>query len=100
MPMVLTALTVLGTAAMLWVGGHIILVGTDELGLHFLYEWVHHAEEAAHDATGALGGLVGWLVNTIASAILGLIIGALIVLVVTFTLHRRKPKATAEADAH
>jgi predicted DNA repair protein MutK len=99
MPMVLTALTVVGTAAMLWVGGHILLVGTDELGLHSLYEAVHHVEEAAHDATGALGGLVGWLVNTVASAILGLIVGALIVLVLTLTLHRRKAKTEGEAAA-
>jgi len=90
MPLVLTVLTVVGTAAMLWVGGHILLVGTDELGLHFLYAAVHHVEEAAHDATGPLGGLVGWLVNTVASAILGLLVGALIVLVLTYTLHRRK----------
>ncbi|MEU8821294.1 DUF808 domain-containing protein [Actinoplanes sp. NPDC048796] len=95
MPKVLTALTVIGTAAMLWVGGHILLVGTDELGLHFLYEWVHHLEEAAHDATGALGGVVGWLANTVASAILGLIVGAAIVVVVTFTLHRRKTRGHA-----
>ncbi|WP_306211137.1 DUF808 domain-containing protein [Actinoplanes sp. RD1] len=100
MPVVLTVLTVVGTAAMLWVGGHILLVGTDELGLHFLYEQVHHLEEAAHDATGPLGGLVGWLVNTVASAVLGLIVGALIVVVMTFTLHRRKgdhDKAATEA---
>ncbi|MCY1137249.1 DUF808 family protein [Actinoplanes sp. Pm04-4] len=100
MPIVLTALTIIGTAAMLWVGGHILLVGTDELGWHWLYEQVHHLEEAAHDATGALGGLIGWLVNTIASAILGLIVGALIVLVMTYTVHRRKPDAHHPADAH
>ncbi|MEU8612294.1 DUF808 domain-containing protein [Actinoplanes sp. NPDC048791] len=90
MPLVLTGLTVLGTAAMLWVGGHILLVGTDELGLHWLYSAVHHVEEAAHDAAGVLGGLVGWLVNTVFSAILGLIVGALIVAVMTFAVHRRK----------
>ena len=89
MPRVLTVLTVVGTAAMLWVGGHILLVGTDELGLRFLYETVHHVEQAAHDATGPLGGIVGWLVNTTASAILGLLVGALIVLVMTFTMHRK-----------
>ncbi|HET6531705.1 MAG TPA: DUF808 domain-containing protein [Actinoplanes sp.] len=102
MPMVLAALTVVGTAAMLWVGGHIILVGVDELGLHVVYDAVHHVEEAAHDATGALGGLVGWLVNTVASALLGLIVGALIVLILTFTVHRRKTGAPAETatDAH
>ncbi|CCH86607.1 conserved membrane protein of unknown function [Modestobacter italicus] len=88
MPKLLTALTVIGTAAMLWVGGHILLVGTDDLGWHGLYDVVHHLEEAAHDATGALGGVVGWLVNTFASALLGLVVGALIVAVMT-VVHRR-----------
>ncbi|MET8148773.1 DUF808 domain-containing protein [Actinoplanes sp. NPDC049668] len=93
MPRVLTVLTVVGTAAMLWVGGHILLAGANDLGLHFLYEAVHHLEKAAHDAAG---GVVGWLVNTTASAILGLLVGALIVLVMTFTLHRRaKAKASS-----
>jgi uncharacterized protein len=98
MPVVLAVLTVVGTAAMLWVGGHILLVGADELGLHSPYGAVHYLEEAAHDATGVLGGLVGWLVNTVASAIFGLIVGALIVLVMTHTLHRRKPETAAAAD--
>jgi uncharacterized protein len=93
MPKLLTALTIVGTAAMLWVGGHILLVGSDELGLHVLYEAVHHWEEAAHEATGALGAVVGWLVNTVASAVLGLLVGALIVLVLSLTLHRRKAAA-------
>ena len=100
MPRLLTVLTVVGTAAMLWVGGHILLVGTDELGLHVLYGAVHHLEEAAHDATGALGGVVGWLVNTLASALLGLVVGALIVLVMTLTLHRRKARPAGETESH
>ncbi|RBY91780.1 DUF808 domain-containing protein [Blastococcus sp. TBT05-19] len=95
MPKLLSVLTVVGTAAMLWVGGHIILLGTDELGFHPLYEFVHHLEEAAHDATGALGGVVGWLVNTLGSAILGLVVGALVVVVVNLTLHRKKKDAAA-----
>lgn len=90
MPKLLTVLTVVGTAAMLWVGGHILLVGTGELGLHVLYETVHHAEEAVHEATGALGGLLGWLVNTLASAVVGLVVGALVVAVLNLTVHRRK----------
>jgi len=97
MPLLLTGLTVVGTAAMLWVGGHILLVGSDELGLHALYGAVHHVEEAAHEATGALGGLVGWLANTLASALVGLVVGALLVLVVTLTLHRRTGAAGAAA---
>jgi predicted DNA repair protein MutK len=83
MPRLLAVLTVVGTAAMLWVGGHILLVGSDELGLHALYGAVHSLEEAAHEATGALGGLVGWLVNTLGSALLGLVVGAVVVAVVS-----------------
>ena len=94
MPRLLTALTVVGTAAMLWVGGHILLVGSDELGLHAVYGAVHHLEELAHEATGALGGVVGWLVNTLASALIGLVVGALIVLVMNLTVHRRKSAAS------
>jgi predicted DNA repair protein MutK len=100
MPRLLTALTVIGTAAMLWVGGHIILVGTDELGWHGLYGAVHHLEEAAHEATGALGGVVGWLVNTLASALLGLVVGAVLVAVLTLTLHRRKDHAATDTTTH
>ncbi|WP_222195259.1 DUF808 domain-containing protein [Modestobacter italicus] len=100
MPKLLSALTVVGTAAMLWVGGHILLVGTDELGLHVLYEAVHHLEEAAADATGALGSVVGWVVNTLGSALLGLIVGAIVVTVLSLTLHRRKADEASGAEAH
>ncbi|SFD95506.1 DUF808 domain-containing protein [Blastococcus tunisiensis] len=93
MPKLLTALTVVGTAAMLWVGGHIILLGTDELGFSPIYDLVHHLEEAAHDATGALGGVVGWIVNTVGSAILGLAVGAVVVTVMNLTVHRNKDGA-------
>jgi predicted DNA repair protein MutK len=95
MPRLLSALTVVGTAAMLWVGGHILLVGTDDLGWHGLYDVVHHLEEAAHDATGALGGVVGWLVNTVASALLGFVVGALVVLVLGLVQRRRTPEGAA-----
>lgn len=100
MPKLLSALTVVGTAAMLWVGGHILLVGTDELGLHVLYEAVHHLEEAAAEATGALGSVVGWVVNTLGSALLGLVVGAIVVTVLGLTLHRRKAHEPSGAQAH
>jgi predicted DNA repair protein MutK len=90
MPRLLAVLTVVGTAAMLWVGGHILLVGSDELGLHALYGAVHSLEEAAHEATGALGGLVGWLVNTLGSALLGLVVGAVVVAVVSLVQRLRR----------
>ncbi len=89
MPVVLSVLSKVGIAAMLWVGGHILLVGLDELGLHAPYDAVHHLEEDVHAALGALGGLGGWLTNTAASALLGVLVGALVVAV----LHRRSTAA-------
>jgi predicted DNA repair protein MutK len=73
MPIVLSVLSKVGIAAMLWVGGHILLTGLDELGVSVLYDAVHHLEEDVH------GGVPGWLVNTAASALLGLIVGAVVV---------------------
>ena len=52
-PKLLAAISFIGTLAMLWVGGHILLVGTHDLGWDLLYDAVHHLEEAAHDAAGA-----------------------------------------------
>ena len=81
MPRLLAALSTVGTVAMLWVGGHILLVGTDTLGWHGPYGVVHHWEEAAHHI-GGVGGVVAWLVNTAASAVIGFVVGALVVAVV------------------
>jgi hypothetical protein len=100
MPKLLSALTVIGTVAMLWVGGHILLVGADELGLHAPYDALHHLEEAVHEATGALGGVLAWLADTAASAVVGLVVGALVVLVLSLTLHRRKDTAAPGTTSH
>lgn len=99
MPKLLTGLSVVGIVAMLWVGGHILLVGTNDLGWHTLYGWVHHAEEAARGATGGLGGVLGWLTNTFFSAIIGLVVGAVVVTIAHF-LPKRGAKDSATASAH
>jgi predicted DNA repair protein MutK len=81
MPKLLAVISVVGTAAMLWVGGHILLVGVDELGWHAPYELVHHSEEQVHHALHSVGAVVGWLVNTAASAVVGVVVGAVAVAV-------------------
>ncbi|WP_299051139.1 DUF808 domain-containing protein [uncultured Nocardioides sp.] len=83
MPKVMAVVSVVGTAAMLWVGGHILLVGMEELGLAAPYDAVHHVEVLVHDALGAAGAVAGWFVNTLASAVLGLLVGGLIVAAVS-----------------
>ena len=90
MPRLLAAISLIGTLAMLWVGGHILLVSLYEIGghdgllegtglgdaLHAPYDLVHHWEGEVHDALGgALGAAAGWLVNTLLSAVVGLVVG-------------------------
>jgi len=95
MPKLLSGLTIVGTAAMLWVGGHILLVGTDELGWHGPYDFVHDLEKRVDDV-GGIGGLLAWLINTGISAIIGLAVGALVVAVVS-RFHRTD---TDHTDPH
>ncbi len=90
MPRLLSVLSTVGIAAMLWVGGHILLVGVDELGWHWLYGQVHHLEEAV-GAVAGVGGLLAWLVNTLASALIGLVVGAVIVAVLHVVPRRSRP---------
>jgi predicted DNA repair protein MutK len=92
MPKLLAALSAIGTVAMLWVGGHILLVGTDDVGWHAPYGLVHHAEEFVHHAVQGVGGLLAWLVNTAASAVVGLIVGAVVVAIVNVLPFRRGDK--------
>jgi len=92
MPKVLAWLSVIGTAAMLWVGGHILLVGFDELGWTTPYHLVHDLEGLVHDV-GGVGGVLGWLVNTLASAVVGLAVGLVIATVVARLPFGRKQAA-------
>jgi hypothetical protein len=92
MPKLLAALSAIGTVAMLWVGGHILLVGTDDVGWHAPYGLVHHAEEFVHHAAQGVGAVLAWLVNTAASAVVGLIVGAVVVAIVNVLPSRRKDK--------
>ena len=99
MPKVMSVLSVVGTAAMLWVGGHILLVGIDELGFHPLYELVHHAEEAVH-GVGGIGGVLAWIVNTLFSALLGLIVGSIVVAVLACIARLRGRRSGSVGAQH
>jgi hypothetical protein len=96
MPKLLSALSIIGTAAMLWVGGHILLVGAHELGWHWPYDLVHDVEHRVEDVPG-IGGALAWTVNTAISAVVGLVVGAIVVAVVSRV---RRGKRHAAAGAH
>ncbi|WP_299192987.1 DUF808 domain-containing protein [uncultured Erythrobacter sp.] len=74
-PKLLLALTVIGTIAMLWVGGGIIVHGTHEVGFHLLYNVAHGAQYAVEGAVGALAGVLGWVTYAAISAVIGLALG-------------------------
>jgi predicted DNA repair protein MutK len=71
MPVVLASLATVGTAAMLWVGGGILVHGLEEYHLTPIPGWVHHAAEAAGAASGPLAGVAGWVVTAALSAVVG-----------------------------
>lgn len=89
MPIVLAALATIGTAAMLWVGGGIIVHGLHE------YHWdaIPHVVESVGHWAGAvpfIGPVTGWLGTAVASAVVGVVVGGLIALVVHFLPGKKK----------
>jgi len=82
-PSILYGLSTIGTAAMLWVGGGILVHGLEELNvLTFIPHTIHDVAHAIGRATGPLSGIVNWIVNAIGGAIVGLLVGGIIVAVV------------------
>ena len=71
MPTFLQVLTVVGTAAMLWVGGSIIVHAVHELGWHGPYDLIHGI---AH-GIGQGAGFVEWLITALIDGALGLALG-------------------------
>ena len=79
MPYFLKALSLVGTAAMLWVGGGIIIHGLEEFGLSGIGHAVHGIAEAAAHMVPAIAAAVEWLVGAAMAGVFGLVIGALLI---------------------
>ena len=78
MPHVFSVIGVVGTVAMLWVGGHLVIANLAEVGVPVF----HHILEVAEHAVSGTGGFVTWLVETLLSGIFGVVLGAVIAWVV------------------
>ncbi|MEM6709018.1 MAG: DUF808 family protein, partial [Pseudomonadota bacterium] len=89
MPGFLKLLTIVGTAAMLWVGGAIILHALAELHLEAPEHWVHEAAVLAGSAAPPVRGLVTWLVSATLSGLIGLALGAVLVRTLSLWTHRK-----------
>mgnify|MGYP000117593896 CR=1 FL=1 len=84
MPLLMKFLSIVGTAAMLWVGGSIMVHGLHDLGMHHPYEDIHHlAVAAAHSVPHSLEGAVEWAVTALCDGILGIFYGLLLIPVMT-----------------
>ena len=78
MPHIFSVIGVVGTVAMLWVGGHLVIANLAEVGVPVF----HHILEVAEHAVSGAGGFVTWLVETLLSGIFGVVLGAVIAWVV------------------
>jgi predicted DNA repair protein MutK len=77
MPYFLSVLSGVGTAAMLWVGGGIIIHGFEGYGFGWLGHLIHDFGVAAGRAVPVLGGAVEWFVGAGLAAVCGLVIGGI-----------------------
>lgn len=79
MPVLMSVLSVVGTAAMIWVGGGIIVHGLETFGLTLIGETIHHWGEAAAHALPGVSGVSAWVTESAAYGIVGLAIGAALI---------------------
>lgn len=84
MPGFMKLLTMIGTAAMLWVGGSIIIHGLEQLGLswlgHHIHDWAYAVGQMASEGWR---GTVEWFSKAAMDGILGLALGMLLIPLVT-----------------
>lgn len=86
MPVVLKILSVVGTAAMIWVGGGIVLHGLEVYGPPAIHHAVDAAEAAAAKAFPPAAGLLSWIVEAGISGLIGLVVGGATIPVVGYAL--------------
>lgn len=88
MPHVMQTLAVVGTAAMLWVGGGIIVHGLEHFHLDTVPHFIETLSEKAHHAP-VLGAVASWLTFAASSAVVGFILGSVIVAILHFRPGRK-----------
>ncbi|MEM1130810.1 MAG: DUF808 domain-containing protein [Pseudomonadota bacterium] len=86
MPGFMRVLVIIGTAAMIWVGGSILVHGAHELGWHAPADVIHHVAAAVGHAVPQIGGLVKWLVTAFLDGVIGLVVGFLLIPLTLFVI--------------
>ena len=86
MPMFMQVLSVIGTAAMTWVGGSIIVHGLYEFGFGWPEHVVEGAAHWAEVAVPAIAGFAGWLATALVDFVFGILIGAVMIPVAGYVI--------------
>lgn len=96
MPFFMKGLMIVGTAAMLWVGGSIVLHGAELLGFGQIYHTIHDLAYSASNMVEVAKGFVKWAVTAGLDGIFGLLLGLAlipitqkIILPISETIRRR-----------
>ncbi len=79
MPGLMTAISTVGTAAMLWVGGSIVVHGLEAFGVHVPGVWIEHAAHAAAQMLPAASGAVAWIVTAALDGLFGVCAGLVLI---------------------
>lgn len=79
MPYVMQTLSVVGTAAMIWVGGGIVVHGLASFGLAQPEHWIEAAAHAAGEILPAAAGILSELTIILADGIIGLAFGLVLI---------------------
>lgn len=81
-PFLLKGLAIIGTAAMLWVGGSILVHGIAEFGFHGPEHVIEAIATSAASTSNSLTAVLHWLATSAAQAVLGIFAGAATIVVV------------------
>src|SRR5690606_31171482 len=101
MPKLMALLSTVGTAAMLWVGGSIVLHGLEVTHLwEWPYETIHHIAEAAARAVSVAQGFVAWAVQAPIDGVFGLGLGILLIPLATRVIGPMWGAVTGKKAAH
>jgi hypothetical protein len=86
MPYFLKALSIVGTAAMIWVGGGIIVHGLETYGYTSIGHAIHHVAELAAHAVPIAQAAIEWIVGAAGAGVAGLVVGAILIPVTGYVI--------------
>lgn len=100
MPVVMSAIATIGTAAMLWVGGGILIHGAYTYGLVWPEKFIHDIAVAVSSVMPFGGPIAEWLVTALGAGIVGVVIGGVLAVIVHQIGNLRKKPAVAGTSSH